>query len=81
MQQMRRGLFRDGEEMRPVQPSVAAHHVSPMRNLALRCVFDALFFFVRTIGVSIFLALFNVFVFFVNIDVAVAAWNVVSESD
>jgi len=36
---------------------------------------------VRTVSVAIFLALFNVFVFFVNIDVVVAAWDVVSERD
>ena len=37
--------------------------------------------FVRTIGVSIFLVLFNLFVFFVNVDVVLAVWDVVSESD
>ncbi len=30
---------------------------------------------------SIFLVLFNLFVFFVNVDVVLAVWDVVSESD
>ncbi len=34
----------------------------------------------RTIGVAIFLALFNVFVFFVDTDIVMAVWDVVSES-
>jgi hypothetical protein len=34
----------------------------------------------RTFGVAIFLVLFNVFVFFVNTDIVMAVWEVVSES-
>ncbi len=34
----------------------------------------------RTIGVAIFLALFNVFVFLVNTDIVMAVWDVVDES-
>jgi hypothetical protein len=42
---------------------------------------DRWFRFVRTIGVSIFVVLFNLFVFFVNVDVVLAVWDVISESD
>ena len=77
---MRQGVFRDGEEMRPVQPSVAAHHVSPAWRPCL-AMHDRWLRFVRTIGVSIFIVLFNLFVFFVNVDVVLAVWDVVSESD
>ncbi len=34
----------------------------------------------RTLGVAIFLVLFNVFVFVVNTDIVMAVWDVVSES-
>ena len=77
---MRRRVFRDGEEMCPVQPSIAAHHVSPTRGPCF-AVHDRWLRFVRSIGVSIFLVLFELFVFFVNVDIVLAVWDVVSESD
>ena len=77
---MRRRVFQDGEELCPVQPSVAAHYVTPTSRPCCS-VHDRWLRFVRTIGVSIFIVLFNLFVFFVNNNVGSAVWDVFSESD
>ena len=78
MQCMRGWVLQEGKGLCPVQPSAAAHHVSPCRALphGVRSMVGDL----RTFGVAIFLVLFNVFVFFVNTDIVMAVWDVVSES-
>ena len=78
MQCMRGWVLQEGKGLRPLQPGAAAHHVSPFEALP-HCVRSRAGD-LRTIGVAIFLALFNVFVFFVDTDIVMAVWDVVSES-
>ena len=78
MQCMRGWVLQEGKGLCPLQPGAAAHHVSPFGALP-HCVRSRAGD-LRTIGVAIFLALFNVFVFFVDTDIVMAVWDVVSES-